>query len=306
MKSEKIKLYEGRDDVTLTTYLLDDSPRAGKDGKRGAVLVCPGGAYLFCSDREGEPVAMAFANMGYQVFVLRYSVFFAGKPTELVPGREYPVNPDSVFPAPMRDIGRAMLMIKEHADEWAVDADKVAICGFSAGGHNCAMYSVYWNHPIMTDYFGVAAEQLRPAAAILGYPLTDYVAMKANVQADPEAGGLFGLANTAFLGTAEPDDELLAQASPARLVGQQTPPTFIWSTAADALVPIEQSTLYANALAANKIPFEIHVFEDGPHGLSTATQSSAEDRQQLDQDARKWLPLCDAWLYKRFAFEYDS
>jgi dipeptidyl aminopeptidase/acylaminoacyl peptidase len=71
-------------------------------------------------------------------------------------------------------------------------------------------------------------------------------------------------------------------------------------------VPIEQSTLYANALAANKIPFEIHIFEDGPHGLSTATQSSAEDRKQLDQDARKWLPLCDAWLYKRFAFEYDN
>ena len=75
MKSEVIYLYKDRTDVTLTTYVLDDSREMLNGGKRPAVLICPGGAYLSCSDREGEPVAMAFAAMGYHAFVLRYSTY---------------------------------------------------------------------------------------------------------------------------------------------------------------------------------------------------------------------------------------
>ena len=79
MHYEEVALYEGREDVRLSSYILDDSVEMLDGGKKGAVLVCPGGAYLYCSDREGEPVAMAFAAMGYHAFVLRYSVYNVNK-----------------------------------------------------------------------------------------------------------------------------------------------------------------------------------------------------------------------------------
>ena len=310
MLSEKIRLYDDRDDVTLTTYVLDDSPEMLKGKKRGAVLVCPGGAYLFCSDREGEPIAMAFANMGYHVFVLRYSVYFEGKQVDFeqwqndaAQNKSIPINPRSVFPNPMRDIAKAMLTIHQHADTWLVDTDKIAICGFSAGGHNCAMYAVNWNQPVITDFFKEDAASFRPAAAILAYPLTDYISMKDYAFDDPKAQGLFNLLNIAYLGKTAPDEDELTVVSPARLVHEQTPPVFIWSTAADGLVPIRQSTLMADALAQKRIPFEAHIFEAGEHGLSTATQSSAGTADLIDADAAKWIPLCDAWLQKRFALD---
>lgn len=311
MISEKLYLYQDREDVTLTTYVLEDSPEMLKGKKRGAVLVCPGGAYLFCSDREGEPIAMAFANMGYHVFVLRYSVYFEGKAVDFEKWQQdaaqkkpIPVNPNSVYPNPLRDIGKAMLTIHDHAEQWHVDTEKIAICGFSAGGHNCAMYSVYWNQPVITEFFNRNAACFKPAASILAYPLTDYISMKDATFDDPQAKGLFHLVNIAYLGSDQPDDDLLHEVSPARLVHKQTPPTFIWSTAADGLVPIRQSTLMADALAQHNIPFEVHIFEKGEHGLSTATQSSAGTNELIDSDAAKWLPLCDAWLHKRFAFEF--
>jgi len=79
MRIEKIKLYENREDVTLTTYVLEDSHEMLNGKKRPAILVCPGGAYAFCSDREAEPVALKYASMGYHAFVLRYSVYNKGQ-----------------------------------------------------------------------------------------------------------------------------------------------------------------------------------------------------------------------------------
>lgn len=301
MHCEKISLHEDRDDVTLTTYVLDDSSEMVPGRCRPAILICPGGAYLGCSDREAEPVAMAFAAMGYHAFVLRYSVYFDDGFEPIDPEKDYPVRMRSVHPGPMRDIGQAMLAIHKRAKDWLVDPEKIVLCGFSAGGHNCAMYSVYWNRPPILDHFGQTPHKLRPAAAILGYPLSDYEHMKASTAGDEDAEGIFRMANLALFGTPEPDPDLLRQASPARLVHADTAPMFIWSTAADALVPVSQSTLMAHALAEQGIPFELHIFEDGPHGLSTATQSSAGSPDQVDLNAAKWLPLCQNWLAKRFA-----
>ena len=104
MLSQTIKLYDNRDDVTLTTYVLADSPEMLNGQKRPAVLVVPGGAYLNCSDREAEPVALRFAAMGYHAFVLRYSPYFQGVGT-FPPPKDMPVNPNSLYPAPLRDMG---------------------------------------------------------------------------------------------------------------------------------------------------------------------------------------------------------
>lgn len=305
MLTETIKLYEDREDVTLTTYVIAEKGEMHEQGKRPAVLICPGGAYMSCSDREGEPVALKFAAMGYHAFVLRYSVYGEGENGFPDLSKPLVVKENCQFPNPMCEIGKAMLIIREHAEDWSVDMDRVAVCGFSAGAHNTAMYGVYWDKPIVTENLHTTKEMIRPAALILGYTLSDYIYMKeaAGASSDPMAESLFAASNTAFLGTAKPDEEKLLAVSPARLVTENTPPTFLWATAADELVPVQHSIWMAHALADHQVPFEMHIFEEGPHGLSVSTQASAISKSQMNADAAKWMDLADCWLEKRFALD---
>ena len=200
----------------------------------------------------------------------------------------------------MRDIARAFLVIRELAAEWLVDTEKIALCGFSAGAHNCAMYSVYWQDPIICEFFGKEPGVFKPAAAILGYGIYDYHLMFGELT-DPLAQSLSEAANTAFFGTKSPTKEVLDTASPAFHVTKNMPPTFLWATAADELVPVENIIRMANALAQADVPFEVHIFEEGGHGLSLSDQSSAESLLEINSDAEKWIGLADAWLKKRFA-----
>lgn len=299
MITQKIRLYENREDVTLTTYIRDSS---AEKFKRPAIIICPGGAYLLCSDSESEPVALRFAAMGYHTFVLRYSVYTDEDHT--FPSQDLKINEKSKTPAQIRDLGKAMLKIREHADEWNVDADKIAICGFSAGAHNCAMYSVSWNTPVLTDYFKVDPGMLRPTAAILGYTLSDFILLKqSQTSADDIGARLFMGCKLAVFGNIDPDDETLIKFSPALLVNKDTPPMFLWATSQDSLVPVEHTTWMATALAQKKIPFELHVFEEGRHGLSLANEGSAEVKSSIDRDAAKWVDLAECWLRKRLTFE---
>ena len=303
MINKTIRLYEDRDKITLTTYIYEPSLEMIGAVKRPAVLICPGGAYFNCSDAEGEPVALTFASMGYQAFVLKYSTYGADAFVRGLKNLER--RPQTEHPAPVRDIAKAMLMIKDHADEWNVDPDRIAICGFSAGAHNCAMYSVYWDKPLITEFFGREAKDFRPAAAVLCYPLTDYVFMKENMKAgsDPMNSAFFAASNLAFTGAEMPDDAKLLEISPARLVSDSTPPMFIWSTSEDQMVPVTHSLLMAGALSGAHIPYELHIFERGQHGLSTANQAAAAAMDQINPDAAKWVPLADAWLRKRFSIQ---
>lgn len=299
MRHETIYLYEGRRDVSLTTYVLDDSGEMLNGKKRPAVLVCPGGAYLGCSDREGEPIAMAFAMMGYHAFVLRYSTY--GWDEFRLGLDKMKVKPECVYPAPMREIGMAMKYIKEHEEEWLVDKERVAICGFSAGAHNCAMYATHWHMPVVTEFFGLDKEVFRPAACILGYCLSDYTYMEEYTLDDAGAVELFHGANISYLGTKDVTKEQLEMVSPVRFVTDETPPTFLWATAADELVPVQHTIRMAHALADGNVPFEVHIFEEGSHGLALATHATSAGNFQMDADAEKWLGLADAWLRKRFS-----
>jgi len=300
MITDTITLYENRPDVTLTPYILSDSPELLNGKKRPAVLVCPGGGYLNCSDREAEPVALRFVAMGYHAFVLRYSTYHGGKPGFVANPQEMQVNPNCVYPAPMRDIGKAFLTLRACADEWLVDVDKIALCGFSAGAHNCAMYSVYYQDPIIYEFFGQEPDAFKPAAAILCYGIGDFHLMVQGYS-EPMLQAIASAANFAYLGTRSPTKELLDTVSPALHVTQNTPPTFLWATAADALVPVQNTTRLANALAEAGVPFEVHIFEKGEHGLSLADPSTAGSLMQVDADAAKWIGLAEAWLKKRFA-----
>ncbi len=300
---ERISLYENREDANLTAYVLDDSPEMLAGKTRPAIIICPGGAYFNCSDREAEPIALRFASMGYHAFVLRYSTYTEGK--SVIPDLSKPlqVKPERNYPVQMQEIGMAMQIVKQHAAKWLVDTSRIAICGFSAGAHNCAMYATNWHKPIITDYLGCNAEDIRPAAVILGYTLSDYVYMKEASTEDFMAKVFFDGSNTAFMGTANASDELLRAVSPARNVSEHTPPTFLWATAADNLVPVQHTIRMAHALADHKVPFELHIFECGGHGLSLATQATASAKTQVNADAAKWVSMVDQWLLKRFSLE---
>lgn len=139
MRIETVKI-PGAGDVTLTGYIFERSKEMPNMVKRPAVLVIPGGAYQFCSDREAEPVAMIFAAQGYTTFVLRYSVG----------------DGIGTWPNPLHDGENALKLIRARAEEWDVDPDRIAAIGFSAGGH-------------LTAALGTIAKE-RPNALILGYP----------------------------------------------------------------------------------------------------------------------------------------
>ncbi|MBR5111804.1 MAG: alpha/beta hydrolase, partial [Clostridia bacterium] len=130
---DRIPLWREEIPSFLVSYLLDD----GKE--HPCILVIPGGAYKMCSDREAEPIAFAFMGKGYAAFILRYSL-----------------NENSAFPKPLDDATEAMRIIREHAQEWKIDPDRIAAIGFSAGGHLCAALSTMGEE--------------RPDAQILGYP----------------------------------------------------------------------------------------------------------------------------------------
>lgn len=268
----------------MFSYIHED------EKKHPAMIIAPGGAYREVSPSEAHLPAMEFYGAGYNVFVLEYTI------NQL---DEAPLKMQ-----PLHDISRAIRMIRSRAEEFHIRPDRIAVCGFSAGAHNAAMYATNWYTDTISEYFQEDKEKFRPAAAILGYTLSDYIFMRDNTEKrSPMDVAFFKASNTAFLGTGEPSEELLDEVSPARHVTENTPPMYLWATASDELVPVQHSLRMANALAEHKIPFELHVFEEGPHGLGLATQATAAAKSQMYSDAAKWADLAGCWLEKRFAFE---
>ena len=268
----------------MFSYIHED------EKKHPVMIIAPGGAYREVSPSEAHLPAMEFYGAGYNVFVLEYTI--------------NQLDEAALKMQPLHDISRAIRMIRSRAEEFHIRPDRIAVCGFSAGAHNAAMYATNWHTDTISEYFHEDKEKFRPAAAILGYTLSDYIFMRDNTEKrSPMDVAFFKASNTAFLGTGEPSEELLDEVSPARHVTENTPPMYLWATASDELVPVQHSLRMANALAEHKIPFELHVFEEGPHGLGLATQATAAAKSQMYSDAAKWADLAGCWLEKRFAFD---
>jgi len=234
----------------LEPYVLD-AERA-----RGAVLVCPGGGYGGRAPHEGAPIAKRLNQAGIHGFVAQYRV---------APHRH---------PEPILDASRALRIIRHRAAEWRVRPDRIAILGFSAGGHLAGSAGVHADKECTKAGDELDVVSSRPDAMILCYPVI-------SSQQFAHLGSFKNL-----LGPDAPED-LRRFMSLELHVSESTPPTFLWHTAEDAGVPVGNSLLFASALSRYKVPFELHVYPKGRHGLGLAPELP---------HVATWAELACQWL----------
>lgn len=292
MLIETVKLWEDRNDVELTTFVSLPDPVFPDRSKRPAVIVCPGGAYLGCPRHgaEGDPVAMTFAEDGYQAFVLEYSVF-----SRAPEGK-------ALFPAQLLDYGKAILTIREHADEWCVDTEKISIVGFSAGAHLCGMIATTWHETLLAEHFGKDPSVFRPLSALLIYPITDYRIQNRNLK-----NGSIPLytvdSNKAVFGCDYPAEEVEKMYSPVEHVSDQTCPIFIAAATDDRIVSADQSLELAEKLQAAHVPYELHLFQYGNHGFALGRYIPQPYREDKKHVNAQWVGLAKKFLMHAIASE---
>ncbi len=240
---------------------LEGDIRKYNVGTRPTVLILPGGGYSFKSERESEPIAMRFLSRGFNVCILYYS------------------TAPAVFPVAMLEALTALKYIRENLESWSGAKDKVYVCGFSAGGHLAASVGVFWDKEISKNYFG-DTEAVRPNGLILSYPV---------ITSEYSRTHKGSFAN--LLGENKENAEMREMLSLEKQVTASTPPAFLWTTFEDTCVPCENTMLFASALRKCGIPFEVHIFEKGPHGGSTGDKVSCVNNHRFGA----WLDLACDW-----------
>lgn len=254
--------------ASITAYLQDNSEEISASRRRPAIIICPGGGYVFRSARESEPIALALLARGYQVFILNYSV-------------------NVPYPAQLLEAAAAVALVRKNAEEFHVLPNAISIMGFSAGGHVAATLGTLWHEDIISETLGTTPSEVRPDAMILCYPVITGGENAHRGSFDIVSGG---------------DANLVQKLSLETAVDQDTVPTFIWHTRTDASVPVENTLLFANALTAHNVLYEMHIFPDGPHGLALATQETISPHaDRLNPHVAQWFDLCDKFLKTMFA-----
>lgn len=272
MRNEQIKIQvEGSGkDVCLEIYILGDVMDGARNRKTPLVLICPGGGYAMTSNREAEPIALQFNSMGYQAAVLRYSCAPA------------------VYPTALCEVAQSVKFIREHAEDWNVDAEKIIVMGFSAGGHLAASYGVFWNELWLTEKMQCDKQLLKPNGLVLCYPV---ISSKEEIAHQDSIKNLLG----------EFYQEMKEQVSLEDKVGKHTPKTFLWHTFTDPVVPFWNSFRFAEALGKAGVPMEYHLYPQGGHGLSLANEQTAnEEGKGVEKVCQSWVSLLRSWMLENF------
>lgn len=279
MISQKIDI---SNTACLETYILNNSQEYNVDKKRPLVLVIPGGGYAFTSDREAEPIALKFNSIGLHAAVLWYTV---KDQVENVPHNS------------LIEAAQAIKAIRENGDDWFVDLDNIIVCGFSAGGHLALQIATRWHEDWLCEMLGTTSDMLKVNLAIPCYP-----AVKAKPFAKDDYGFAHqliekpNLANVRFFGTVSPSQEDVERYNVLNYVDENTPPMFIWHTFEDVLVDVDNSLELALKLRKSNIPFELHVFEKGEHGLALCDRTTARKESHHNSHVIHWFELCEEWL----------
>lgn len=253
-------------DARFAGYIPDNYPDIDPDRRRPAVLVLPGGGYEMTTGREGEPIAFRFLAHGCAAFVLHYSC----KP--------------SVYPTAVLEVAEAVRLMHGHADEWHVDTSRIAVIGFSAGGHLAADFATSASDDVLRVH-GYDPDMLRPAGLMLSYPVVS--------AGEDRHDGSF----RALLGDRYPDPDMMREVSIEEHIDAKTPPVFVWHTVPDDCVPVENTLLLIAACKAADVPIEAHLFPTGGHGLSLATDETAwGGRTGIEPGVDVWPRLALAWL----------
>jgi len=261
------------EDATLTSLCLSNLSDL-KLSPRRAVIVCPGGGYSNLSHREDEVVAAQYLAAGFATFILHYSVKENAKDFR-----------------PLKEAALAIKHVRENAEHYNIDPDYVFITGFSAGGHLAASAGVLWDHPAVKEVLGTEDTRVaRPTGMILCYPVITTGAYT-HVHSAQRLCGTFQEESVANY-----PREVADQFSLELHVKENTPPAFLWHTAADQAVPVENSLLFAAACSRAKVPFELHIFPEGRHGLSLCNdQTASGSEKNLIPHNECWIDLATRW-----------
>jgi acetyl esterase/lipase len=244
---------EPQDIPTITPFF----PPKGK-ATGAAIIICPGGGYAHLSEiKEGSDVAKWLNSLGITAFVLKYRL-----------GMRYHA------PSPLLDVSRAMRTVRSHAKEWNLDANRIGILGFSAGGHLAATLGTHFDAGKADADDTIERASSRPDLMVLIYPV---ITMGEFTHAGSKKN---------LLGES-PTPEAVRLYSNELQVTKDTPPTFIAHAVADPGVPVENGLLFANALRNAHVPFELHLYEQGPHGFGLAPNNPI---------LASWTERCADWL----------
>lgn len=258
-----IELWENKEDVPFLNTEFSAIPKiipyiAENNTKGGCVIICPGGGYVqLAIDKEGKAPAAALNENNITAFVLQYRTSYS-------------------YEGVLTDVFRAIRYVRANAEEFGIDPDKIAVMGFSAGGHLAAMSLEHYdeNEQNADDIDTVSA---KPNLGILCYPV---ISLKDDKTHE--------LTRQTFLGKDnEHDEDLIMKYSAEEGVTKDTPPAFVWHCEPDEAVPVENSKDFAKAMDKNGVDCELHVYKTGAHGIGLVTD---------DAEAKEWFPDCVKWL----------
>ena len=267
-------------------YLQEPSTEIDLNRKYPTIVICPGGAYFWTSFREDEYVALRFLSEGFNVVV-----HYATEGLDKMSGEDIddlPKQPKSSFPKPVLALAQTVAYIKEYSEDFHVDLNYVVVGGFSAGGNVAGQLATMWNEPWLEELVGKEKELFKPTHTLLAYTAYD---LNPNWQPN-----IFNKVAYAATGLEFPSQEELNQLNPIKHVSTDTVPCFVWHTMEDALVPSSNALAFCQKLEENRVPYELHLFNKGKHGLVLGDLRTGVKSSNQNAQVYKWVDLFLEWL----------